>query len=173
MYNTIVVQNIWENSLLWKLKLLLKIKIFLWYLNKGLILTKDNLVHWNRTGNKKCAFCDCEENIQHLFFDCHYAKFIWRSLQFTFNIQSPISINDMFTDWLLTLGRKQMRQILVGATTLCWSIYEKVGMTSSLTTLWLKLICMYYLRQCIGVDNGRYYNQVRWTPRRLMTHIVL
>jgi hypothetical protein len=64
----------------------------------------------------------CEENIQHLFFDCHYAKFLWRTLQFTFNIQSPMSINDMFTNWLLALGCKHRRQILVGASALCWSI---------------------------------------------------
>jgi hypothetical protein len=106
MYNTIIVQNIWENRLLWKLKLPLKIKIFLWYLNKGVTLTKDNLVRRNWMGNTKCVFCDCEENIQHLFFDCHYAKFLWRALQFTFNIQSPMSINDMFTNWLLASGRK-------------------------------------------------------------------
>jgi hypothetical protein len=28
----------------WKVKLPLKIKIFLWYLNRGVVLTKDNLV---------------------------------------------------------------------------------------------------------------------------------
>jgi hypothetical protein len=31
------------NNLIWKLKLPLKIKVFLWYLYKGVILTKDNL----------------------------------------------------------------------------------------------------------------------------------
>jgi hypothetical protein len=119
MYSTIIVQNIWENRLLWKLKLRLKI-IFLWYLNKGVTITKDNLVHRNWTGNTKCASCDCEENIQHLFFNCHYAKFLWRALQITFNIQSPMNINDMFTNWLLALGHRS--KILVGATALCWSI---------------------------------------------------
>ena len=31
------------NTLIWKLKLPLKIKVFMWYLYKGVILTKDNL----------------------------------------------------------------------------------------------------------------------------------
>ena len=31
------------NKLLWKLKLPLKIKVFIWFLIKGVILTKDNL----------------------------------------------------------------------------------------------------------------------------------
>jgi hypothetical protein len=43
MYNAMITGNIWDNRILWKLKLPLKIKIFLWYLNKGVILTKDNL----------------------------------------------------------------------------------------------------------------------------------
>jgi hypothetical protein len=33
-----------RNTLIWKLKISLKIKIFVWYLFKEVILTKDNLV---------------------------------------------------------------------------------------------------------------------------------
>jgi hypothetical protein len=122
MYKAMIVRNVWENSLLWKLKLLLKIKKFLWYLNKGVILTKDNLVLQNWTGSTRCVYCSEKETIQHLFFECHYAKFLWRALQFAFNIQGPMSINNMFTNWLLIFGSKQRKQILVGATMLCWSI---------------------------------------------------
>jgi hypothetical protein len=28
----------------------------------------------------KVCFCTCEETIQHLFFDCHFASFLWRLL---------------------------------------------------------------------------------------------
>jgi hypothetical protein len=35
MYNAIIVQNIWENRLLWKLKLQLKIKIFMVFKQRG------------------------------------------------------------------------------------------------------------------------------------------
>jgi hypothetical protein len=37
------IQAISYNTLIWKLKLPLKIKVFLWYLYKGVILTKNNL----------------------------------------------------------------------------------------------------------------------------------
>jgi hypothetical protein len=120
MYNALT--NVWENRLIWKLKLQLKIKIFLWYLNKGVTLTKDNLVRRNWTGNTKCVFCTCVETIQHLFFDCHFASFLWRALQFTFGIHRPASISDLFTNWLLGIGLKSRKQILVGATALCWTI---------------------------------------------------
>jgi hypothetical protein len=38
MYKAMILKNIWDNMILWKLKLPLKIKIFLWYLNKGVTL---------------------------------------------------------------------------------------------------------------------------------------
>jgi hypothetical protein len=76
MYNAMTTGNIWHNRLLWKLILPLKIKIFLWHLNKGVTLTKDNLVRRNWTGTTTCVFCASEETIHHLFFECHYAKFL-------------------------------------------------------------------------------------------------
>lgn len=39
-------------SIVWKLKVPLKIKIFLWYLQKGVILTKDNLLKRRWKGGK-------------------------------------------------------------------------------------------------------------------------
>jgi hypothetical protein len=71
MYHGMFIGNIWDNRLLWKLKLPLKIKIFLWYLNKGVTLIKDNLVRRNWIGSTKCVFCDRDETIQYLFFNCH------------------------------------------------------------------------------------------------------
>jgi hypothetical protein len=123
MYNALMTGNVWENRLIWMFKLPLKIKIFLWYLNKGVTLTKDNLVRRNWTGNTKCVFCTCEETIQHLFFYCHFASFLWRALQFTFGIHRPASISDLFTNWLLGIGLKSRKQNLVGATALCWTIW--------------------------------------------------
>jgi hypothetical protein len=78
MYRAVLtVQAIPYNTLIWKLKLPLKIKVFLWYLYKGVILTKDNLARRQWQGDRKCCFCSSQESIQHLFFDCHFAKFVW------------------------------------------------------------------------------------------------
>ena len=41
------------NKRIWKLKAPLKIKIFLWYLRRGVILTKDNLAKRNWQGNQQ------------------------------------------------------------------------------------------------------------------------
>ncbi len=65
-----------RNKCIWKLKMPLKIKIFMWYLLKGVVLTKDNLARRNWNGSLRCSFCLKNESIQHLFFDCHFAKFL-------------------------------------------------------------------------------------------------
>ena len=53
-YLGLIHQNIPNtNKHLWKLKTPLKIKVFLWYLRKGVILTKDNLARRNWQGNQQ------------------------------------------------------------------------------------------------------------------------
>jgi hypothetical protein len=50
---------------LWKLKVPLKMRIFMWFLRKKVLLTKDNLSKRKWTGYNKCAFCDNDEPIEH------------------------------------------------------------------------------------------------------------
>jgi hypothetical protein len=59
--------NLTHNMLLWKLKLPLKIRIFLWYLGRGVTLTKVNLAKRGWTSSMKCYFCNQNETIQHIF----------------------------------------------------------------------------------------------------------
>jgi hypothetical protein len=58
----------------WKLKVPLKIRIFMWFLLNKAILTKDNLKKRNWQGCFKCCFCDHGETIHHLFFACPFEK---------------------------------------------------------------------------------------------------
>jgi len=103
------------NTLIWKLKLPLKIKVFLWYLYKGVTLTKDNLARRQWQGDTKCCFCSSEE--------CHFAKFVWRTIHVSFNLTPPTSVHHMFTDWLDGFNRKLKSKILVGASAICWVIW--------------------------------------------------
>jgi hypothetical protein len=84
---------------IWKIRLPLKIKIFLWYLKCGVVLTKGNLSRRNWRGGKQCVFCAQIETIQHLFFDCHFAKFIYTTVHITFNILKTLSVLHLFEDW--------------------------------------------------------------------------
>ena len=111
------------NTLIWKLKLPLKIKVFMWYLYKGVILIKDNLARRQWQGDKKCCLCSLNESIQHLLFDCHFAKFMWRIVHASFNLIPPSSVQNLFTSWLEGINRKMKSQILVGANAICWVIW--------------------------------------------------
>jgi hypothetical protein len=63
-----------RHKIIWKLKIPFKIKIFFCYLQRGIILIKDNLVRKNWKRSQKCCFYNANEIIKYLLFDCHHAK---------------------------------------------------------------------------------------------------
>jgi transposase-like protein len=79
---------------------------------KGVTLTKDTLAKRNRQSHLKCCFCSSIETIQHLFFNCHFARFICNTVHITFEIQHPCSFSDLFAS-LDGIPRKLMNQILL------------------------------------------------------------
>jgi hypothetical protein len=81
------------NKRLWRLKAPLKFKIFLWYLRRGVVLTKNNLIKRNRKGDKKCCFCSSDEMIQHLFFNCPFARALWSITHVASGLPQPCSIS--------------------------------------------------------------------------------
>jgi hypothetical protein len=81
---------------LWKMKVPLKIRIFMWFLHRKVILTKDNLLKRSWSGCPKCAFCTSHETVEHLFIRCPFAKMVWQVVHFTFNIPPPANIKNMF-----------------------------------------------------------------------------
>jgi hypothetical protein len=109
---------------IWKWKLPLKIKIFLWFLQRGVILTKDNLAKKNWKGSQKCVCCYLNETIQHLFIDCPLAKMIWRFIFYATNLSRPRSINHMFGNWLNNQNKDFKQLIRVGVATICWAIWK-------------------------------------------------
>ena len=84
---------------IWCAKLTTKIKVFMWYLKKTVILTKDNLVRCNWHGAKLCAYCHVPESIQHLFFSCAHAKFLWRTIHAMFGISQQSPMDDLLNRW--------------------------------------------------------------------------
>jgi hypothetical protein len=92
------------NTKVWKMKIPLKIKIFMWYIQKGVVLTKDNLAKRNWNNSKLCSFCMNNEFIQHLFFKCYYARFLRGLAQITFGILPPRNRAHMFGSWASGMG---------------------------------------------------------------------
>jgi len=124
MYSSLMEENtIPVNCVAWKLKVPLKIKIFLWYLDKGVILTKDNLIKRKWKGDAKCCFCNCDETIRHLFFECHLAKCVWQAIQYTFAVTPPVNITCMMGSWLNGYPAKLKKQMLIGVSAICWALW--------------------------------------------------
>jgi hypothetical protein len=63
MYAALINNGVRVSQDLWQIKIPSRIKIFLWYLKRGVILTKDNLARQNWNGDKKCCFCHHPETI--------------------------------------------------------------------------------------------------------------
>jgi hypothetical protein len=59
LYNAILLSDlpVYNNKKVWKMKIPLKTKSFAWYLCRGVILTKDNLVKCNWHVSSSCVFC--------------------------------------------------------------------------------------------------------------------
>lgn len=62
---------------LWKARIPLKIKIWLWLIWHNAIATKDNVERRHWKGDSTCRFCYGPETIHHLFFLCPAAKYTW------------------------------------------------------------------------------------------------
>ena len=76
IYDALINNGVRVSQDLWHIKVPTRIKIFLWYLKKGVILTKDNLAWRNWNGDTRCNFCHSPKTIQRLFLDCLHAKFL-------------------------------------------------------------------------------------------------
>ena len=112
-----------NNKKIWKSKIPLKVKIFVWYLHRRVVLTKDNLAHRNWQGSKKCSFCTHDETIKHLFFQCKFARSTWSVIQIASNLYPPTSIANMFGHWLDAISNRFRTLIRMGAYTLLWSLW--------------------------------------------------
>lgn len=96
---------------------------FVWLVIKERILTKDNLSKKGWAGDKRCEFCDADENIDHIFFTCSFAKFLWNVICGALgNPTMPISFLDLCQNWLPTYTGKDRVVVAVGSVALIWTI---------------------------------------------------
>jgi hypothetical protein len=102
--------TVFPRKYIWKINLPLKIKIFMWFLYKKVILTKGNIAKWKWNGCKKYVLCDSEESINQLFFTCPFARLI---------------CGNMFGNWLNGEKKKSKAQIGMGICALMWAIWNR------------------------------------------------
>ena len=68
MYNFVNQLALPLNKSIWKLKIPLKIKVFIWFLLKEVTLTKENLLRRRWKGDDRCCFCDKKKPSNISFF---------------------------------------------------------------------------------------------------------
>lgn len=92
-------------GLIWKCRIPLKIKFFLWQVFHYKLQVAGNLIRRGWKGKGSCCLCDRVESVDHLFFKCHLAKFVWGIRQEIFDLGScPRSLEDLSSSWLRGKG---------------------------------------------------------------------
>jgi hypothetical protein len=100
------------------------------------------------------------ETIQHLFFDCQYAKIIWITIHIAFNIQKPLFVLHLFEDWANAGGHKNRKLLLTGVAALIWALW-----TSRNDLVFdnspIKTICRYSFEEHTDSIDERSYKGVK------------
>lgn len=110
---------------LWKIKVPLKIRIFLWLITQKSILTKDVLLHRGWKGDARCQFCGTTETIDHLFLHCTLARFCWNVIRCAFDLPSlPNTVEEIWTAWLPSFAGKNRKLAMVGVAGLVWVVWN-------------------------------------------------
>jgi hypothetical protein len=109
---------------LWKSKIPLKIKIWLWLIWHNAIATKDNLLNRNWSGAPHCQFCNGLESINHLFFGCSAAKFVWSVVATAVNSPTRPGSFSQFFWWFPQFAPASRNTQIAGLAAICWAIWK-------------------------------------------------
>jgi hypothetical protein len=88
-----------EAENIWKTKLPLKIKIFLWQLHHDKLQVATSLKNRGWKGAISCCLCGKPESARHVFFECSLARFAWGCLRDALGWdRCPMSASDLLGD---------------------------------------------------------------------------
>jgi hypothetical protein len=87
-------------SSIWYIKIPPRVQYFLWLLSKNRLLTRDNLSKRRKVENPTCLFCNEQESVNHLFFECVVAKQLWNVLSSILGIQLGGALDNIGKFWL-------------------------------------------------------------------------
>lgn len=139
------VQPVFEPAI-WKIHVPPRLHLFLWLFSKNKILTRDNLSKRMQLDSTECLFCQEQESIRHLFFDCCVARKVWSELEGYLSFKLGDSYLDIASCWLCN-KKFLVRNMLT--TAVLWAIwklrnsicFQNVGWRN-LKQLWQMAWCM-------------------------------
>jgi hypothetical protein len=109
---------------MWKAKVPLKIKFFMWLVSQEAILTKDNLCKRKWKGNTTRAFCTEQESVQHIFFECLTAKYIWSLLAYSLGAECRPGNMNQYWIWINNILSQCPQMQAVGLAAVCWAVWK-------------------------------------------------
>jgi hypothetical protein len=68
------------------------------------------------------VFCNQDETIKYLLFQCRFARSIWSIIQVASNLYLPTSVANIFGHWLHHIDLRFRTLIRVGALAVIWSL---------------------------------------------------
>jgi hypothetical protein len=112
-----------HNKWIWRTKIPLKIKIFMWQLCRNALPTRENLRKRNWMGSPLCSFCNQVETCDHLFFACNTSKVVWGVLGSTMGASCAPTNFWQAMAWFhrFNPGFERFFMTLIAAT--CWAIW--------------------------------------------------
>jgi hypothetical protein len=66
-----------SGTILWKTKVPLKLRVFLWRLARQSLPTADVLNHCNMSTHSSCIVCGEQDSWRHSLVECHQARSVW------------------------------------------------------------------------------------------------
>jgi hypothetical protein len=112
------------NKQLWKAKIPLKVKIFMWLTLQDSILTKDNLLKRKWRGSPACTFCQDTESVNHLMFECPVMKYVWSIMAYILGATVRPSSFSQYWIWIYRHLPGGKHVFFVGLAAVCWSIWK-------------------------------------------------
>ena len=84
--------------MIWKCRIPLKVKVFLWQVLHRKLQTALSLTKRGWQESPLCCICPEIETVNHLFFRCVFAQYIWSCIMDAFNLHEfPTSIHDVIS----------------------------------------------------------------------------
>jgi hypothetical protein len=125
LYNSLVQGPVSPlGSAIWKGRIPTKIKIFLWQMSRGRLPSNDQILKRRGPSDGLCALCGLPENVNHIFFRCVLAQFVWAGVRDMLGVTWNPSC---FTTWercIQNLNIKSKRFLRVLFTAICWALLK-------------------------------------------------
>lgn len=144
---------------IWKARIPMKIKFFLWSIYSDCLPSAEQLVKRNWPGDEKCKMCGQLEMSQHIFFECFLANFCW----WTYRDALSWTLTPNLQQFLIFIhGRGEVpnsRMIFLLAC-VCWSCGSfEMSMFSVIE--WFRILMLWSTAHLFSCRNGAFFSRRR------------